>query len=172
MKSERKTCNKCLLDDSIEGVILDSNGVCNYCNEYKPIVAYSESQLLKILQKARKKKRIYDALVPLSGGKDSTYVLYLAVKKYNLRVLTYTYDNGFMSDYAKQNIKSSIAKCKIDHIWVKHNEELIHNHLRCQNQFYNTLKELPYVDIQIPAEPHVLSGKLMYHWQGMDLLNQ
>lgn len=31
-----------------------------------------------------------------------------------------------MSDYAKQNIKSSIEKCKVDHVWVKHNEELIH----------------------------------------------
>lgn len=126
MKSERKTCNKCLLDDKIEGVVFDNNGTCNYCNEYKPFVPYGEPQLLKILQNARKKKRIYDVLVPLSGGKDSTYVLYLAVKKYNLRVLTYTYDNGFMSDYAKQNIKSSVEKCKVDHIWVKHNEELIH----------------------------------------------
>ena len=88
MKPERKTCNKCLLDDKIEGVVFDNNGTCNYCNEYKPFVPYGESQLLKILQSARKKRRIYDALVPLSGGKDSTYVLYLAVKKYNLRVLT------------------------------------------------------------------------------------
>ena len=127
MKLERKTCTKCLLNDNIEGVVLDNNGVCNYCNAYKPIIPYGEPQLLKILQKAKKKKRIYDALVPLSGGKDSTYVLYLAVKKYNLRVLTYTYDNGFMSDYAKQNIQSSVAKCKVDHIWVKHDEELIHN---------------------------------------------
>ena len=127
MKLEKKTCNNCLLDDSIEGVVVDSNGVCNYCNAYKPIVPYGESHLLKILQKAKNKKRTYDALVPLSGGKDSTYVLYLAVKKYNLRVLTYTYDNGFMSDFAKQNIQTSVAKCKVDHIWVKHNEELIHN---------------------------------------------
>ena len=127
MKLEKKTCNNCLLDDSIEGVVLDHNGVCNYCNAYKPIVPYGESHLLKILQKAKNKKRTYDALVPLSGGKDSTYVLYLAVKKYNLRVLTYTYDNGFMSDFAKQNIQTSVAKCKVDHIWVKHNEELIHN---------------------------------------------
>ncbi len=127
MKLEKKTCNNCLLDYSIEGVVLDHNGVCNYCNAYKPIVPYGESHLLKILQKAKNKKRTYDALVPLSGGKDSTYVLYLAVKKYNLRVLTYTYDNGFMSDFAKQNIQTSVAKCKVDHIWVKHNEELIHN---------------------------------------------
>jgi len=127
MNTEVKTCNKCLLNDKIEGVTIDDNGLCNVCSEYKPHVPYGESELLKLFQKARNKRRIYDALVPLSGGKDSTYVLYLAVKKYNLKVLTYTYDNGFMSDYAKQNIKTSVNKCKVDHIWVKHNEELIHH---------------------------------------------
>lgn len=72
MKSERKTCNKCLLNDKIDGVIIDNTGFCNYCKEYKPFVPYGESELLKIFEKVRKKKRIYDALVPLSGGKDST----------------------------------------------------------------------------------------------------
>ncbi|HBZ67425.1 MAG TPA: hypothetical protein DEO70_11365 [Bacteroidales bacterium] len=125
MEIEEKVCSKCVLSDEIEGVIIGDDGICNYCKNFKPFVPYGESKLLKILEKAKRKNRLYDALVPLSGGKDSTYVLYLAVKKYKLNVLTYTYDNGFVSDFARKNIDSSIRKCNVDHIWVKHDEKLI-----------------------------------------------
>jgi len=104
---------------------MDKNGVCNYCNEHMPFIPYGENQLLKILKKAKKKQRLYDALIPLSGGKDSTYVLYLATQKYGLKVLTYTYDNGFMSDLAKQNIEKSVEVSRADHIWVKHDKEML-----------------------------------------------
>jgi tRNA(Ile)-lysidine synthase TilS/MesJ len=113
------------MNDSIEGVLIGDDGLCNYCKEHTPFVPYNESELLRLIKKAKHKKRIYDALVPISGGKDSTYVLYLAVKKYKLKVLTYTFDNGFMSDLAKKNIEISIKKCGVDHIWVKHDLKLI-----------------------------------------------
>ncbi len=125
MEPEEKICRKCILSDKIEGVVINEEGVCNYCMSYKPFVPYGESKLLGIFKKAKRKKRMYDALVPLSGGKDSTYVLYLAVKKYKLNVLTYTYDNGFVSDFAKKNIESSVRTCNVDHIWVKHDELMI-----------------------------------------------
>ncbi len=127
MNTDKNSCKKCILNNQIKGVVIDNDGCCNYCKSFKPFEPYGESELLKIFRKTKKKKGIYDALVPLSGGKDSTYVLFLAAKKYNLNVLTYTYDNGFVSDYAKQNIKTSVETCKVDHIWVKHDEELIYN---------------------------------------------
>jgi hypothetical protein len=127
MAAEIRRCSKCIMNDQIAGVHIGDDGICNYCSDYKPFVPNDENELLKILSRARKKNRIYDALVPLSGGKDSTYVLYLAVKKYNLKVLTYTFDNGFMNDLAKQNIETSVKKCGVDHIWVKHNVKLIHD---------------------------------------------
>lgn len=132
MSMENKTCKKCILNEKIKGVQIAENGLCNYCNKYKAFTPYGEDKLLRILKKAKKKKRIYDALVPLSGGKDSTYVLYLAVKKYKLNVLTYTFDNGFMSELAKRNIEKSVKESGVDHIWVKHDQQLI-------NEFYRTI---------------------------------
>jgi hypothetical protein len=125
MENEVRTCSKCILHDKIDGVVIDDDGICNHCKDYKPFVPFGEDKLLKIFDKARKKHRIYDALVPLSGGKDSTYVLYLAVKKYGLNVLTYTFDNSFMSDFAIKNIESTVRECGVDHIWVKHDEAMI-----------------------------------------------
>jgi tRNA(Ile)-lysidine synthase TilS/MesJ len=126
MMPEDKTCCKCLMNDKMNGVIIGSDDICNLCADYKTFIPYGEGALLKIFRNARNKKRIYDALVPLSGGKDSTYVLYLAAVKYKLNVLTYTFDNGFMNALAKKNIETSVKKCGVDHVWVKHDNNLIH----------------------------------------------
>ncbi len=56
-------------------------------------------------------------MVPLSGGKDSTYALYVCDKIYNLKCLCITFDNGFLSDYARKNIKNAINATKADHIY-------------------------------------------------------
>jgi tRNA(Ile)-lysidine synthase TilS/MesJ len=125
MPTNIKTCSKCLMNEKIEGVHIGDDGICNYCREYVKFTPYDENILLKIFSNARNKKRIYDALVPISGGKDSTYVLYLAVQKYKLKVLTYSFDNGFMNELAKQNIERAIKKYGVDHIWVKHDSKLI-----------------------------------------------
>ena len=53
------------------------------------------------------------------------YVSEVAVKKYKLNVLTYTFDNGFVSDFARKNIETSVKNCGVDHIWVKHDIKLI-----------------------------------------------
>ncbi len=56
----------------------------------------------------------YDALVLLSGGKDSTYALCRLVDM-GLRVHTLTLDNGYISDQAKQNIRRVVDALGVDH---------------------------------------------------------
>lgn len=72
---ENKTCKHCLLHSGMPDVNLDDGGVCNVCKEHKPFKPRPENKLLVLLKAARKKGRPYDALVPLSGGKASAYVL-------------------------------------------------------------------------------------------------
>jgi hypothetical protein len=52
-----------------------------------------------------KKEGKYDCVVPLSGGKDSTYILYYAVKELQLKPIAVNYDSGFQSQIAKQNMQ-------------------------------------------------------------------
>ena len=42
----------------------------------------------------------YHGLMSWSGGKDSTYTLWLMHHKYNLRMLAFTFDNGFVSKHS------------------------------------------------------------------------
>ncbi|MFC1903228.1 hypothetical protein ACFLX4_04090 [Chloroflexota bacterium] len=68
-----------------------------------------------------KGKYEYDVIVGLSGGKDSTYVLYQMVKKYGLKVLAATYDNGFLTDFARESVKRTVEKLGVDHFYHRPN---------------------------------------------------
>lgn len=110
-----KRCKKCILPETFPNIDFDDEGICSYCNSYKEFQPKGEKHFLKYLEWAKKKKRKYDVLVPLSGGKDSTFILYLSKKIYNLNVLAYTYDNGFLTEDALHNIKSAVTKLDVDH---------------------------------------------------------
>ncbi|MDD3463980.1 MAG: hypothetical protein PHH07_00690 [Candidatus Cloacimonetes bacterium] len=117
-------CNRCLLPESIEGIIFDDEGICNHCRNYErnfedwdQISERKSKEFRELLDKAKSLKRPYDCLVPLSGGKDSTYALYLATKIYNLRTLAVTLDNGYLSNLARENVKNALVNCDADHIF-------------------------------------------------------
>jgi hypothetical protein len=123
-------CTRCLLPSSLSYITFDEEGVCNYCRKYEKdfqnwdsIKERKEKEFKDILMKAQSLKRAYDCLVPLSGGKDSTYVLYLCTKVYKLKTLAVSLDNGFLSNPAKGNIKNALANCNADHIYYTINRE-------------------------------------------------
>jgi hypothetical protein len=72
-----------------------------------------EKNLQAILERVKGKGR-YDCLVPLSGGKDSSYVLFLAAKKYGMNVLAYTFDNGFRAKQAVDNTERAVNSVGAD----------------------------------------------------------
>jgi hypothetical protein len=63
--------------------------------------------------------RKYDCLVPISGGKDSTFILYYAVRELKLSSLAVTYDSGFQTELAKQNILNATSILGVPLITVK-----------------------------------------------------
>lgn len=66
----------------------------------------------------RKGKGKYDAVLGVSGGKDSTYVLSKLVNKYKLKVLTFTIDNGFLNEWGRERIQSVTNFLGVDHCFV------------------------------------------------------
>ncbi|MCL6582711.1 MAG: hypothetical protein K6U11_03660 [bacterium] len=61
----------------------------------------------------------YDILVSYSGGKDSSFILDLLKNEFGLKVLAFTFDNGFISSAAQENIHRVVEKLGVDHILVK-----------------------------------------------------
>jgi len=125
-------CNRCILPSSYPRIHFDNEGVCSICREYDQWSQKREFDLLnnqklleKICTEARNKKKDFDALIPLSGGKDSTYVLYVARKKLGLRCLAYTLDTGYLSDHAKKNIENTCKILGVEHLYYRFDPELM-----------------------------------------------
>ena len=127
-----KTCKKCLINENYPGIDFNREGICSLCYAEKVFKPWGEKKLLEIFLKAKKQNQKYDALVPLSGGKDSTYILHLAVHKYKLRVLAMTYDNGFFNQIALDNIEQALNVTGADHVFCKTDPEV-------QRKVYQTM---------------------------------
>jgi hypothetical protein len=103
-------CKKCVLPDTHPGAGMDQHGVCRFCREaerkpWSQRLEGKEEQLAEILRSARGGAGGYDCMVPFSGGKDSSYVLYLATVKYGLRALAVNFNNGLQTPGALRNIR-------------------------------------------------------------------
>ncbi len=130
--SEPRLCATCVTPDTYPGIDFDANGVCSHCRdhgateeEWQRTKEQRRARLDRFIARAKAKQRPYDALVPLSGGKDSTYTLFLATKQFHLRVLAFTFDNGFQSEVARSNIAGAIERCGADHILLKPDQGLM-----------------------------------------------
>lgn len=119
-----QTCKRCIINDNYPYTTFNNEGICSLCSSQKQFTPKGEGELLKIFQKVKNRKTQYDALVPLSGGKDSMYILHLAVNVYKLNVLTMTYDNGLLSQLALDNIQRAIDITKVKHVFCKPDFEI------------------------------------------------
>ncbi|MBN4065745.1 N-acetyl sugar amidotransferase [Candidatus Amoebophilus asiaticus] len=110
------------MDNIIHGFYLDENGICNNCHLFDEIAKeyphneVGQAKLQRVIEKIKKqgKNKKYDCVVGVSGGTDSTYVLYLIVKKYGLRPLAVHFDNGWNSEIAVSNIKNAVEILGVD----------------------------------------------------------
>jgi hypothetical protein len=124
---EVRRCVRCVMPESYPGVTFDSYGVCSFCRYFdkqwgswvarEEERARSEARLQRIFEAAKRKRRPYDALLGISGGKDSSYMLYLCHKVYGLRVLTFTRDNGFMDEEAKDRVDKLVKTFNVPHLY-------------------------------------------------------
>jgi len=117
-----KRCTKCILPEIYPNITFDENGVCNYCLDHVEIDYLGSSKLKEDLAQYKGTNGKYDCLVPLSGGKDSTFVLYQMSKVYNMRVLAYNYDNGLTHPQAQENVRGIADSLDVDLV-IKKNEK-------------------------------------------------
>ncbi|MFA5014780.1 MAG: phosphoadenosine phosphosulfate reductase family protein [Actinomycetota bacterium] len=125
-----KICTKCVLPETFPGIRFNEAGVCNFCLDFKGEIALKEEKQeyyhkFQDLIKQVKGKSDYDATLAYSGGKDSTYTLYLLKKVFKLRVLTITFDNGFLSEQAFKNIRTVTENLGVDSLIFKADFKLL-----------------------------------------------
>lgn len=134
MAQSEKICCKCVLPETYHGISFDDQGVCSVCHAHEERWRDWDAKLperRKVLEQlcadAKRKKKPFDVLVPLSGGKDSMYVLYLAVKELGLKPLAYTLDNGYLTPHARENIDRACRILGVEHVYYCLDPQTVNN---------------------------------------------
>jgi N-acetyl sugar amidotransferase len=121
LMANKQICSRCVIDSAVPGVSFDADGICNYCRLHEtlerewPMDDAGQQIIDGLVQKmkAQGRGKRYDCVVGVSGGTDSTYLLYWA-KQQGLRPLAVHFDNGWDSEIAVSNIKKSISLLGVD----------------------------------------------------------
>lgn len=117
-----KVCSRCIYDERVAAISFDAAGVCNYCRQIDGLVRdygtgtpEGEQRLQTIVDEIKRAGtgKQYDCVVGVSGGTDSSYMVYLA-KQWGLRPLAVHYDNTWNSAIATQNIGKVLRALDVD----------------------------------------------------------
>lgn len=115
-------CTRCICDNTIPGIEFDKNGECSLCKMHDKFdSAYPtdergrnilDRKFTKIRKDGNGKK--YDCVIGISGGRDSIYLLYLAVTKWKLRPLAVHFNDGFDNPVAGENMLKAVRKLGVE----------------------------------------------------------
>ncbi len=116
-----RVCTRCIMDTTVPGIQFDDNRICTFCRIHDelekkhPLDESGRRRFQSIIDRIKHdgRKREYDCIVGVSGGRDSTYTLYYAVTM-GLRPLAVHFDNGWNSDTAVSNIKRATDTLDVD----------------------------------------------------------
>lgn len=123
MEREFQICSNCVMDTTDSKIIFDDKGVCDHCNTYyKDILPNwhtderGDKALTEIIKKIKKEGegKDFDCLMGMSGGIDSSYLLYVMKEKYGLRPLVFHVDAGWNSQIAVNNIERLVDGLGLD----------------------------------------------------------
>ena len=116
-------CTNCLNNSLRPRITFDKKGWCNACQwmEEKKEVNWEKrrKELLQIVKKF-KSNSIYDCIVPVSGGKDGSYVASQIRDKFGLNPLTVTSRPPLELDVGKTNL-TNFLKYNYDHVHITPN---------------------------------------------------
>lgn len=118
-----KLCVNCVMDTTDSKIIFDDKGICDHCNTFYTKILpkwhtdeRGDKALKEIVNKIKKEGegKDFDCLMGMSGGIDSSYLLYIMVEKYGLRPLVFHVDAGWNSQIAVNNIERLVDGLGLD----------------------------------------------------------
>jgi N-acetyl sugar amidotransferase len=123
MDRKYQICTKCVMDTTDTKITFDEKGVCDHCNTYYNDIEPNWnpndkgwSEISEVAEKIKKEGegKEFDCIIGMSGGIDSSYLVYLAKEKLGLRPLVFHVDAGWNSQQAVHNIERIVDKLELD----------------------------------------------------------
>lgn len=113
-----KYCRRCVIPESRPHISFDAEGVCNACRSHatKPFIDWKqrEHSFRQVVEYAKTNSGGYDCLIPVSGGKDSTWQVVRCLE-YGLHPLAVTWKTPARTELGTQNLANLVA-LGVDHI--------------------------------------------------------
>jgi hypothetical protein len=145
-----RRCTRCILPETFPGIDFDIDGVCNYCHSHEPITVFGEERLRVVLDNYQNRGREFDCVVPISGGRDSAFVLHEMVKTYGMRVLALTVDTGAILPEGYANIEKITKTLQVPHVWLKDEKQIQTAKENMRRKFHGWLK-YPSINMVVPV---------------------
>ena len=128
--SELKYCKRCCIPETQEGIKFDEMGICLACqsSEQKIHIDWDkrEKELRKILDHAKENAgNNYDCIVPISGGKDSVFQMYILTQIYGMKPLAVTFSHNWFSETGWYNLQNALQQFNMDHMLFTPNRNLV-----------------------------------------------
>lgn len=163
MKKNNKVfwCNNCLNMSTRPRIGFDANGNCNACmwSDEKKVLDWStrEQKLYEVIKEHRNPDSDFDCIVPVSGGKDGSYVAHTLKNKYNLNVLTVTVRPPLSLSLGDRNLENFIHS-GFDHIHISPNAKI----MQLMNKHGFIEKGFPYYGWLIAIKTAVIQAASNY----------
>jgi N-acetyl sugar amidotransferase len=119
-------CSRCVTPDTRPNIRLDANGVCNACRTHagRPAIDWParERAFRDVAAHARARSTGYDCVIPVSGGKDSTWQVVKCLE-YGLKPLCVTWRPPGRNTLGESNLRN-LVRLGVDHIDYSINPEV------------------------------------------------
>lgn len=151
-----RRCTRCLLPETFPHIVYDGQGVCNYCQSYKPkgLKVDKRIQFEEVLNQYRRNDGKQDCIVAYSGGRDSSYGLHLLVKEFGMTPLTFTYDWGLVTDLARRNVARMTGKLGVENILISADIKMKRRNVRLNVEAWLKQPRLGMIPLFMAGDKH------------------
>ncbi|ANS84161.1 hypothetical protein VSVS12_00344 [Vibrio scophthalmi] len=122
-----KYCNTCMYPETKPDLWFDESGKCSACINYEKRSEINWEQRLQEFEAITNRYKSidgsnYDCIIPVSGGKDSTYQV-IRVLQAGLNPLCVTAETDSLSDIGRRNLEN-LKRLGVDHVNVTTNPKI------------------------------------------------
>ncbi len=111
-------CNRCVTPSTRPNIQIGPTGICNACEAHgtKAQINWDARELAfrEVVRHAKSRSRGYDCVIPVSGGKDSTWQVVKCLE-YGLKPLAVTWKPPARTEIGRENL-ANLVNLGVDHI--------------------------------------------------------
>ena len=122
-------CTRCIMPETKPGISFNKGGVCNACQnaELKKKINYAErmEELYEVVARIKDRKpEGYNCVIPVSGGKDSTFLAMFARDELGLTPLLVCVGPVYVTERGKKNL-NNLSRLAFDIFVFKPNQKIM-----------------------------------------------